>query len=146
MGNGGKGSDPSASVLVALAYLVLPAVLFAHATAAGDLLVGVKWRAVEHLPVVATLAVFPTIKFPTGSTATDAGTGTTDLGVVLISSREFCSVSLDLNAGVTHRMGDDNFAPHNSSVWAVSFGGPAYGHWDGRGAVWIFTVIRPQRE
>jgi hypothetical protein len=24
-------------------------------------------------------------------------------------------------------MGDDNFAPHNSSVWAVSFGGPAYG-------------------
>lgn len=95
--------------------------------AAGDLLVGVKWRAVEHAPVIATLAVSPTIKFPTGSTASDAGTGTTDLGVVLISSREFSSVPLDLNAGFTHRMGDDNFAPHNSSVWAVSFGGPAYG-------------------
>jgi hypothetical protein len=95
--------------------------------AAGDLLVGVKWRAVEHAPVIATLAVFPTIKFPTGSTASDAGTGTTDLGVVLISSREFSSVPLDLNAGFTHRMGDDNFAPRNSSVWAVSFGGPAYG-------------------
>ncbi len=95
--------------------------------AAGDLLVGVKWRAIERAPVVATLAVFPTIKFPTGSTASGAGTGTTDIGIVLISSREFGSVSLDVNAGFTHRMGDNDFAPHNSSVWAASFGGPAYG-------------------
>jgi hypothetical protein len=94
--------------------------------AAGDLLVGVKWRAVEHAPVVATLAVFPSIKFPTGSTASGAGTGTTDVGIVLISSREFGDVSLDLNAGFTHRIGDDGLAPHDSSVWAVSFGGPAY--------------------
>lgn len=95
--------------------------------AAGDLLAGVKWRVVEHAPVVATLAVFPTIKFPTGSTASGAGTGTTDLGIVLISSREFGPVSLDLNAGFTHRIGDTDVAPHNSSVWAVSFGGPAFG-------------------
>ena len=95
--------------------------------AAGDLLVGVKWRAVEHAPVVATLAVFPSIKFPTGSTASGAGTGTTDVGIVLISSREFGGVSLDLNAGFTHRIGEGDLAPHNSSVWAVSFGGPAYG-------------------
>lgn len=94
--------------------------------AAGDLLVGVKWRAVEHAPVVATLAMFPSIKFPTGSTASGAGTGTTDLGVVLISSRELGAVSLDLNAGFTHRIGDDGLAPNNSSVWAVSFGGPAF--------------------
>jgi hypothetical protein len=95
--------------------------------AAGDLLVGVKWRAVERAPVVATIAVFPTIKFPTGSTDLGAGTGTTDLGVVLISSREFGGVSLDLNAGFTHRMGDAGFAPHDSSVWAMAFGGPAHG-------------------
>jgi hypothetical protein len=95
--------------------------------AAGDLLVGVKWRAVERAPLVATLAVFPSIKFPTGSAASGAGTGTTDLGVVVISSREFGAVSLDLNAGFTHRMGDDDRAPHNSSVWAASFGGPAFG-------------------
>ena len=95
--------------------------------AAGDLLVGVKWRAVERAPVVATLAVFPSIKFPTGSTGSGAGTGTTDVGVVLISSREFGGVSLDLNAGFTHRIGDDDLAPHNSSVWAVAFGGPAHG-------------------
>ena len=95
--------------------------------AAGDLLVGVKWRAVQRAPLVAALAVFPIIKFPTGSTASGAGTGTTDVGVVLISSREFGGVSLDLNAGFTHRIGDDDLAPHNSSVWAASFGGPAHG-------------------
>ena len=55
------------------------------------------------------------------------GTGTTDTGIVLISSREFGGVSLDLNAGFTHRIGKGDLAPHNSSVWAVSFGGPAYG-------------------
>lgn len=96
-----------------------------HASA-GDLLVGVKWRAVERAPILATLALFPTIKFPTGSTASGAGTGTTDIGVVLISSRELGAVSLDVNAGFTHRIGDDRLAAHDSSVWAVSFGGPAH--------------------
>lgn len=94
--------------------------------AAGDLLVGVKWRAVERAPIVATLAVFPVVKFPTGSTASGAGTGTTDVGVVLISSREIGPVSLDLNAGFTHRIGDNAFAPHNGGVWTAAFGGPAY--------------------
>jgi hypothetical protein len=96
-------------------------------TAAGDLSVGAKWRVMEHAPIVATLAFFPTIKFPTGSTASGAGTGTTDVGVVLISSREFGRVSLDLNAGLTHRIGDVDFAPHNATMWAAAFGGPAHG-------------------
>ena len=95
--------------------------------AAGDLLVGVKWRAIEHAPVVATVAVFPSLKFPTGSTASGAGTGTTDLGVVLISSRTFGAVSLDLNAGFTHRIGHNELARHDSTVWAMAFGGPAHG-------------------
>jgi hypothetical protein len=95
--------------------------------AAGDLLMGVKWRALEHAPVVATLAVFPTIKLPTGAAADDAGTGTTDLGVVVISSRAFGEVSLDLNVGLIHRMGPDDLAPRNSTMWAMSFGGPLYG-------------------
>ena len=95
--------------------------------APGDLLIGVKWRAVEDVPIVATLAVFPSVKLPTGSTAQDAGTGTTDLSVVIISSRAFGDVSLDLNVGVTHRAGFDNLAPRNSSMWAVSFGGPLHG-------------------
>ena len=96
-------------------------------TAPGDLLVGAKWRVVEDAPIVATFAVFPTLKVPTGSTSEDAGTGTTDLGVVLISSREFGDVSLDVNVGMVHRFGRDDLAPHDSSMWAMSFGGPLHG-------------------
>ena len=95
--------------------------------AAGDLLVGAKWRVVEDAPIVASFAVFPTVKLPTGSTSDDAGTGTTDLGIVLISSREFGDVSLDLNVGLVHRIGHDDLAPRESRMWAVSFGGPVRG-------------------
>jgi hypothetical protein len=95
--------------------------------AAGDLLVGVKWRALADAPVVANFALFPTMKFATGSTSDGAGTGTTDLGIVLISSRGFGDVSLDLNVGVVHRFGHEDLAPHDSRMWAVSFGGPLRG-------------------
>jgi hypothetical protein len=93
----------------------------------GDLLIGAKWRAIEHAPIVATFALFPTLKLPTGSTSEDAGTGTTDLSLVLISSREFGDISLDVNAGMVHRFGRDDLAPHDSSMWAMAFGGPLHG-------------------
>jgi len=96
-------------------------------TGPGDVLVGAKWRVVEEAPIVATFAVFPTVKLPTGSTSEDAGTGTTDLGLVLISSREFGDVSLDVNVGMVHRFGRDELAPHDSSMWSVSFGGSLHG-------------------
>ena len=95
--------------------------------AAGDLLVGVKWRALEDAPVVASFALFPTVKFPTGSTSDGAGTGTTDLGIVLISSRGLGSVSLDVNVGLVHRIGHHVLAPRDSRMWALSFGGPLRG-------------------
>ena len=95
--------------------------------AAGDLLLGVKWRALENAPVVANFAVFPTLKFPTGSASDGAGTGTTDLGMVLISSREFGDVSLDVNVGLVHRIGHDDVAPRESRMWAISFGGSLRG-------------------
>jgi hypothetical protein len=95
--------------------------------AAGDLLIGVKWRVLEGAPVVENLAVLPSVKLPTGSTSEDAGTGTTDLGVLIISSRELGPVSLDVNLGITHRLGPDDLAPHDSSVWTTAFGGPLHG-------------------
>jgi hypothetical protein len=96
-------------------------------TAPGDLLIGAKWRPLEHAPIVASFAMFPSVKLPTGSTSEDAGTGTTDIGIVLISSREFGDVSLDLNIGFVHRVGHADRAPHESSMWAMSFGGPLHG-------------------
>jgi hypothetical protein len=93
----------------------------------GDLALGVKWRFVERKPIVGSLAVFSTLKMPTGSTRLDAGTGTTDVSVVVISSHRFGDVSLDLNAGFTGRIGDDTYASRKAGVWAMAFGGPAAG-------------------
>jgi hypothetical protein len=96
-------------------------------TVPGDVLVGVEWRAVDAAHVLASFAVFKSIKLPTGSTSQGAGTGTTDLGIVLIASRELGEFSLDVNVGLTHRIGHDDVAPHDSRMWAVSFGGPLSG-------------------
>jgi hypothetical protein len=93
----------------------------------GDLAVGVKWRLADSLPVVDRFAVLPTIKFPTGSASAGSGTGTTDVGLLFISSHDIGPVSLDINAGYTRRSGDGTAAPRNATLWTVSTGGPAVG-------------------
>jgi hypothetical protein len=95
--------------------------------AIGDLALGVKWRFAERKPIVGSLAVFSTLKMPTGSTDSGAGTGTTDVSVVVISSHKIGEVALDLNAGFTGRSGDDTYASRKAGVWTISFGGPAVG-------------------
>ena len=96
-------------------------------TGVGDVSVGIKWRVADDTPLFGDLAVLPSIKLPSGSATTGAGTGTTDAGLLLISSKQWGAVSLDLNVGVTHRSGDGNDVPRNSTLWAVSFGGPVAG-------------------
>jgi hypothetical protein len=94
----------------------------------GDFAVGVKWRVVEGRPVVGDFAILPSIKAPTGSADSGAGTGTTDFNLLLISSHEFGPVAMDLNVGYTRRKGDETSAPRSASLWTASFGGPARGH------------------
>jgi hypothetical protein len=94
---------------------------------AGDTAVGVKWRIADHAPLLGRFAVFPSVKFPTGSTVLGAGTGTTDAGLLLISSHSIGAVAMDLNAGYTRRSGDGSAAPRNATVWTASFGGPGVG-------------------
>jgi hypothetical protein len=72
-------------------------------------------------------AVFPSIKFPTGSGTKGRGTGTTDGALLLIWSRALGPVAMDLNAGATLRSGDGTRAPRTATVWTVSFGGPLDG-------------------
>lgn len=98
-----------------------------HSTGLGDASVGVKWRILEDAPVLGDFAVLPAIKFPSGSTTTGAGTGTTDVSLLLISSHQLGAVAMDLNVGVTRRGGDGRNVPRTASVWTVSFGGPAVG-------------------
>ena len=95
-------------------------------TGFGDVSARVKWRLVDGAPVVGDFALLPSIKFPSGSANSGTGTGTTDFGVVFISSHAFGSVAMDLNVGYGRRSGDGTNASRNFTVWAVAFGGPAH--------------------
>lgn len=97
----------------------------AGATRFGDLTTAIKWRLIDDAPVVGNFAVLPSITFPTG--AGDAGTGTTGLSLLAISSHGFGPVSMDLNVGYTRRSGDGSRAPTTATVWTASFGGPIAG-------------------
>jgi hypothetical protein len=77
------------------------------------------------------LGLQSTLKFPTGSADRGTGTGTTDVNVLLISSRTLGAVSLDINAGYTRRSGDGTRAPKNAGLWALSFGFPIKGSLNG---------------
>ena len=91
----------------------------------GDLAIGFKWRLMEAAPIVGDFAILPAIKVPSGPV--DAGTGTTDISLLFISSHELGPVAMDVNLGYTHRSGDGTSAARNASVWTASFGGAAIG-------------------
>lgn len=91
----------------------------------GDLTVGVKYRILDHYPILGDFAILPAIKFPTASG--DAGTGTTDLSLLFISSHQLGAVAMDLNVGATHRSGDGTAAPTTATIWTASFGFPLRG-------------------
>jgi len=97
-----------------------------------DLVVAVKWQLAEHLPILADFSVQPALKIPTGSLRRGTGTGTTDVGILLISSRKVGPVSLDMNAEYIRRSGDGTKAPKDSTLWTVSTGFPIVGEleWD----------------
>ena len=94
---------------------------------ATDLAVGVKWRVLDGAPLVGDLALLPTIKLPTGSVNDGTGTGTTDAGLLLISSHALGPVSLDVNAGYTRRSGDGSIAPRSATFATISTGFPVRG-------------------
>lgn len=95
----------------------------------GDLTLGVKYRILDDHPILGDFAVLPAVKFPTASG--DAGTGTTDLLLLLISSHRLGPVAMDLNAGVTHRSGDGKSVPKTATIWTASFGFPVRGRLGG---------------
>jgi len=93
----------------------------------GDVAAGIKWRLLDDAPIVGDFAVLPSVKFPSGSVSSGAGTGTTDASLLLISSHDFGGLSMDVNAGYTRRSGNGSQAPKSAALWTVSFGGPFTG-------------------
>jgi hypothetical protein len=93
----------------------------------GDVSAALKWRVLEHAPIVGDFALQPSLKLPAGSAIHGTGTGTTDVGLLLISSHAFGPYALDINAGYVRRSGDGSQAPRDATLWTVSGGGPVAG-------------------
>ena len=91
----------------------------------GDVALVLKYRLADHLPILGAFAVLPGLKLPVGTR--DHGTTTTDLSILLVSSRQLGAASIDLNVGYTRRSGDGSRAPRNATVWTASVGLPVRG-------------------
>jgi hypothetical protein len=75
--------------------------------------------------VLGDLAVQAGLKLPTGAGA--RSTGTTDVSLLLISSHQLGTASLDVNLGYTRRSGSGIAAPTNSGLATVAAGWPLAG-------------------
>jgi hypothetical protein len=73
---------------------------------AGDVTLGLKYRLINDGPIVGDFAILPSIKFPTASSARGLGTGTTDVSLLLISSRTVGPADVDINLGATPSLGE----------------------------------------
>jgi hypothetical protein len=85
-----------------------------------DIAVALKLRVLENAPLLHDFSVQGSVKLATG--ARDVTTKTTDLSLLLISSRPIGSAQLDLNAGYTHRSGDGAVAPVDATLLTASLG------------------------
>ena len=90
-----------------------------------DVAIALKQRVLDAAPVVHDFSVQGAVKFATG--AAEVGTGTTDLNLLLISSRPVGAGELDLNAGYTHRSGNGTTVPTSATLLAASLGAPLRG-------------------
>jgi hypothetical protein len=91
----------------------------------GDLGLSLKWRIGDDWPIVGSLAVLPGVTWGEPADA-PARSRPTTAGVVVISSRSIGDLSLDVNAGYTHRI-DDLSGGAAETLWAIALGGPIAG-------------------
>lgn len=93
----------------------------------GDVAVGLKWRVLDSAPLLGDFALLPALKMPSGSKQRGVGSGSTDAGIMAISSHHFGAIAMDLNAGYT-RIGRSGDAPAaDAALWTASFGFPLAG-------------------
>jgi len=96
---------------------------------ASDIGIALKQRVLDAAPLLRDFSVQGTVKLATG--ASGVGTGTTDISLLLISSRSLGAAELDLNAGWTRRSGDGSGVPRNASLLTASLGMPLAGRLGG---------------
>jgi hypothetical protein len=103
-----------------------------------DLTVALKQRVVDAAPVVHDLSLQGSVKLSSGGR--DVTTGTTDLSLLVISSRPIGVAELDLNAGYTHRSGDGTGIPTSATLLTASFGAPLRGPLGGVAELFAFPA------
>ena len=93
----------------------------------GDVTLGLKYRLLEAATIVNDFAILPSVKFPSASVARGLGSGTTDVSLLLISSRSVGPADVDINVGATQHFGGGADTPKISTLWTVSAGFPVTG-------------------
>ncbi len=99
--------------------------LGATKSGANDAAIAFKQRVLDAAPILHDFSVQGSVKFATG--AHDLGTGTTDVSLLLISSRQLGPAEVDINAGYTRRSGDGTVVPTSATLLTVSTGSPIGG-------------------
>ena len=120
------GVFPRAQVNVIVSGLV-GTVSNTSARGIGDVTLGLKYRLLEDATIVSDFAILPSVKFPSASVARGLGSGTTDVSLLLISSRSVGATDVDINVGGTQHFGGDGNTPTISTLWTVSAGFPVTG-------------------
>jgi hypothetical protein len=92
----------------------------------GDLTFALKWRPLDHAPLLGRFAVEPGITVPVGDTSKGRSDGTTAWSILLISSHSFGPVEVDINFGYAHRIGTGGTGPEEGSLWAVAGSVPVW--------------------
>ena len=90
----------------------------AAASGAADLVVALKWRLADSLPVIGDFAIQPAVLLPTGSP--DIGTGAVIGSLLLISSQHYGPVEVDVNLGLLTRLSDRGDTPYTATLWNVA--------------------------
>ncbi len=90
-----------------------------------DLVIVLKWRLADSLPVLGAFAIQPAVRLPTGTPPLGANAVVGSL--LFISSQHFGPVELDVNFGLFTRLTDGGDLPTTATLWTVSAGGPASG-------------------
>jgi hypothetical protein len=98
-----------------------------RSSGAGDVSLGLKWRLLDQHALFGDFAVLPSVKFATGSATRGTGSGTTDVGILAISSHMFGPVAMDLNAGYTRVGRGIGTGATDAALWTASFGFPVAG-------------------
>lgn len=92
----------------------------------GDITFALKWRPLDHLPVLDRFAVQPGITVPIGDASQGRGDGRTAWSILLISSHTLGPVGVDFNLGYAHSIGDAGTGSTEGSLWAVAAAMPLW--------------------